>query len=318
MKRLEALNGVRALATIGIFLFHSGFLLQGTFPVTLFFMLSGFMMYYTKNSLDRYANYKEWMTGFFWRKLKQFYPLHFVTFVLAILVHGGVGEQKLAILFQLTLTQSFVPEYAMTFNGLAWYLSITMFLYLVGWFLIKIVRAIKIVPVGLCVIVIIIQAINLSGYNGYTNPFYRILDFTLGMLIARAYMGKTETLKNASFWEIICAVVFVVQYFVQLMLHIPAIPGYFTVIFTVALYIFAWGKGCISKILSLPILQKIAYYSFEFYMVHELALRVFRKVFVDESLFYPLRLALIAIPSLVISCILAIMWKNFVVAGKRG
>lgn len=97
MKRLEALNGVRALATIGIFLFHSGFLLQGTFPVTLFFMLSGFMMYYTKSSLD--SNFKVWVIGYFWRKVKQFYPLHFVTFVLAILVHGGVREQKPAILF---------------------------------------------------------------------------------------------------------------------------------------------------------------------------------------------------------------------------
>lgn len=204
----------------------------------------------------------------------------------------------------------------MTFNGLAWFLSITMFLYLVGWFLIMVVRAIKIVPVGLCVVVVLIQVINLSGYNGYTNPFYRILDFTLGMLLAKAYVEKAETIKKASFWEIMCVAVFVAQYFIQLVLHIPAMPGYFTIIFTVALYMFAWGKGCISKILSHPLLQKIAYYSFEFYMVHELALRVFRKVFSDESIFYPLRLMLIAFPSLVISCACAVIWKRYIV-GKR-
>lgn len=47
-KILPALDGIQVLATAGIFLFHAGLLWHGTFPVTLFFMLSGFMMYYTK------------------------------------------------------------------------------------------------------------------------------------------------------------------------------------------------------------------------------------------------------------------------------
>lgn len=58
-QKLSALQGLRALATIGIFLFHSGFLLQGRFPVTLFFMLSGFMLYYTKHGLIQYPTLSE-------------------------------------------------------------------------------------------------------------------------------------------------------------------------------------------------------------------------------------------------------------------
>lgn len=43
---IESLQGLRALGMLGIFLFHSGLLLKGTFPVTFFFILSGFVLYY--------------------------------------------------------------------------------------------------------------------------------------------------------------------------------------------------------------------------------------------------------------------------------
>ncbi|MDZ4992184.1 hypothetical protein GNF80_04245 [Clostridium perfringens] len=43
---IESLQGLRSLAMLGIFLFHSGLLLRGTFPVTFFFILSGFVLYY--------------------------------------------------------------------------------------------------------------------------------------------------------------------------------------------------------------------------------------------------------------------------------
>lgn len=45
---IYTLQGLRALAMLGIFLFHSGILLNGTFPVTFFFILSGFVTYYSK------------------------------------------------------------------------------------------------------------------------------------------------------------------------------------------------------------------------------------------------------------------------------
>lgn len=40
---IKSLQGLRAIAMISIFLFHAGFLPNGIFPVTLFFLLSGFL-----------------------------------------------------------------------------------------------------------------------------------------------------------------------------------------------------------------------------------------------------------------------------------
>lgn len=37
---IKSLQGLRALAMLGIFLFHAGLLINGTFPVVFFFILS--------------------------------------------------------------------------------------------------------------------------------------------------------------------------------------------------------------------------------------------------------------------------------------
>lgn len=310
MSNLKALNGIRALATIGIFLFHAGFLLKGTFPVTLFFMLSGFCMYYSKSTSEEYPSFLAWLTKYVWIKFKQFYPLHFFTLLIAVLLTGGIEDKITPFFLQLTLTQSFVEEYALTFNALAWYLSITMFLYVIGWFLIKIVHSIKNIFFVCFTCILLIEVINLTGYNGYLNPFYRLLDFLLGMMIAKIYLSKKITIRNSSLSECICALLFLVQYLILLMSEFPVLPGYFTIIFSIALFLFAEGKGIISNVLCKPFFQKIAYYSFPFYMIHELILRIFRRVFSNEEISYLLRCTIIALPSLMLSVIFAFIWKT--------
>lgn len=94
-KLLPALQGLRVLATLGIFLFHSGFLINRTFPVTLFFMLSGFMVYYTKSSLDGYETYGKWIKGYWFKKIKQFYPLHLFMFAFSVMIRGGIKGKEI-------------------------------------------------------------------------------------------------------------------------------------------------------------------------------------------------------------------------------
>ena len=55
--------------------------------------------------------------------------------------------------------------------------------------------------------------------------------------------------------------------------------SYYSLLFIIALYIFSYENGCISKLLKCRVLQNLAKISFEFYMVHELILILFRKVF---------------------------------------
>lgn len=149
----------------------------------------------------------------------------------------------------------------------------------------------------------------------YTNPIYRILDFWLGMLIAKTYTEKEHPLLIGTVIEVILVIVFLAQYLLSLFIGIT--PGYYSVLFAIAIYVFAAGKGVVSKILSADIFRKISFYSFEFYMVHELALRVFRKVFPEISTPYLVRCTVIAIPSLIISIALAVAYKKISMAAKK-
>lgn len=310
-KTLPALDGLRVLATVGIFLFHAGFLLNGTFPVTLFFMLSGFMMYYTKRD-DIHP-----VTGIM--KMRKMYPLHLLTFLISIIVWEPWGKYTLEFLLKagilhLTLLQAWFPKYTFTYNGLAWYLSITLFLYIISYPLVLLTRKItKPLPVIL-LLLLLIMAINCAFHreahlNLYTNPVYRVLDFLLGMVIAKYYLDNSNlTEKTANIIELMLIPWLLVQY--GLSFVVGYTPGYYSVLFTASLYIFAVGKGCISKILSLPLFHRLAAYSFEFYMVHELVLRVFRKVYSDETIFYPIRCVMIAVPALVVSVIFTWTYKK--------
>lgn len=313
VKKLPALQGIRVLATIGIFLFHSGFLLQGTFPVTLFFMLSGFMMYYTKRDTIKP------LTGI--RKIKKMYPLHIITFIIAIFV-GNIAKKysfdfaiKAAIM-HLSLSQVWFPEYTLTYNALSWYLSVTLFLYFISYPLVKMLTKVskpKLILVFALIITLVLNCIDryFWGTVLYMNPLYRILDFLTGMLIAKIFMEQENSISiSSNLTETVLVVWFVIQYGFSLMIKGTVEPGYFSVLFAILIYVFAHGRGIVSKILSRPIFDKMAAYTFDFYMIHELSLRIFRKVFADLEIFYPVKLILIAVPSLLFSVLFIVIYRN--------
>lgn len=192
-----------------------------------------------------------------------------------------------------------------------------MFLYGIGYFLIKIADS------SVCndnekkwisIIITVIIALNTSNRFTeslylYTNPIYRILDFFLGVLIAKSYLKTSFVIKNANKCELLIVSSFIFMYIISL--FVKEDPGYYSILFTIALYVFAQGKGIISKILNHKAFETIAFYSFEFYMFHELALRFFRIVFTNYDTFYPIKLAVIALPALLISVILSVAYKYF-------
>lgn len=141
--------------------------------------------------------------------------------------------------------------------------------------------------------------------------FYIVLDFFLGMLIASVYLDRKDKidcfdLKRAEFIIVIC---FIAMYIVSL--KISAKLGYYTILFCFSFYIFAKGEGFVSNLLSSKILGKFAYYSYEFYMVHELVLKTLKTIFVNfEMKHYFIKSFLIVLPSFFISLALAVIFKK--------
>lgn len=317
-KRLPALDGLRVLDTMGIFLFHSGFLPHGTFPVTLFFMLSGFMMYYTK--YDTITP----MTGI--RKMKRMYPLHVITFLISILIWHPWTKLEYSMKYlleagvmHLTLTQAWLPKYTYTYNGLAWYLSVTLFLYAVSYPLVRLVRKVKKTVLWILFLWLVILGLDIylylyGGVDLYSNPIYRMFDYVLGMMLAKQFQEHSFLeKKRADKTEIGLVILFIIQYILSF--RLGDTPGYYIILFSVVLYILAVGQGCVSRFLSKHVFYKLASYSFEFYMVHELGLRIFRKIFPEMQVFtragYIIREIKISGCSLVISILFVWIYKNY-------
>lgn len=212
------------------------------------------------------------------------------------------GETIISAILNVLLVHPFFEKYSLTFNGLSWYLAVTFFLYFIGYFLVKLVDDKRFnEKYFIVIILVLISGINLCNrcigtLYIYCNPFYRVLDFLLGMLIAKLFLKNTYQIKNTNKIEISIVFVFILQYLLSFI--VGDNPGYYSILFTVALYVFAQGGGVVSKILSLNVFEIISKYSFEFYMFHELMLRILRKVFVNFSFWYPIQCVVIAIPAL--------------------
>ena len=88
--------------------------------------------------------------------------------------------------------------------------------------------------------------------------------------------------------------------------------SYYNITFILAIYIFALGQGRISKLLKIKLFQNLAKISFEFYMIHELILIIFREVFKDLQFHWILNRIVISIISFGISIIIATLLKNYV------
>ena len=140
-ERLNQIQGIRALAMLGIFVTHTSLWLSddlgwfapiagqlGGFGVVTFFMLSGFLLAYKNKVIPKLTRKEGIKTA--WHKSSKMYALYFVTFLIAFVAkipdnsHDWL-KAAISFPFNLTLTQAFVPSPSIinSFNGPAWFLS---------------------------------------------------------------------------------------------------------------------------------------------------------------------------------------------------
>lgn len=154
---LPSLAGMRFLAAITVFLAHAalqvpfadervgGYFLFVTTPigfaaVSYFFMLSGFVLTWTRRPGDT-------TTAFFRRRFSRVLPSHFVALlaavVLALATGTAVGLPQ--VLFQALLLQSWIPNigYIDVLNSLTWTMSVEVFFYLMFPLLLPLLNRIR-------------------------------------------------------------------------------------------------------------------------------------------------------------------------------
>lgn len=242
-KRSYSLQAVRALAALCIFLSHCQFPNIVTWAVTVFFVLSGFVM--SRAALRREDSGAVSVRAAFSYaagKLRVLYGLHLLTILpflateLISLRHWFSVGAALDLLGRLAadvlLVQSWIPaqRYYNAFNGVAWYLSTMGFIYFIFPFLLKGLRRVRerrtlFAALGLVLAAQFAAALAQDGAGAllaalpgfpeageciawfyYIFPPFRALDFIAGCLLGALFAGAEPDLSRGRLWtrDLLC------------------------------------------------------------------------------------------------------------------
>ena len=187
-----------------VFCFHSaigvgcyygivdGYVQMGAVAMTGFFMLSGYVLYhsYHLNDLSNIKNVK----SFYLKRCIAILPDYYIVAVLYILFLGEESVLQnimIAPIEILGLQSVFSSLFGITHNSGTWFISCMLLCYVVFPFLCEMVKQMR--NKEKWIVAILISAILLYApfvvyifevQDIYSNPFFRILEFTEGILIA--------------------------------------------------------------------------------------------------------------------------------------
>ena len=323
--RINSLQAVRAFAFLGVFACHSGitvFSSGGAWGVSVFLILSGFLMLYSYFDTDRIHS-----SGFIYSvrfgisKIKKIYPLHIATMLLALpyLILGfraypevGIMNPVVKIAVNTFLVQSWIPVHDIYFslNGVSWYLSVSLFLYIMFPFILSQMRkyrgistAFAAVAIGFAVQVVLAYVSYLIQINvvdnddfirwfAYIFPLSRLEDFVIGCNLGYIFLQEKKNNKiiseRAYTWlEIGTIAIIVVElaaYVLLVTVPSEADPTVrtenwwgLTVMWTLPscafIYLFALNKGKLSRILTNKTLLFIGNLSANAFLIHHIVYR---------------------------------------------
>lgn len=306
---LKPLTSLRFFAALAVFLCHceffkhhprwSGiydrFFAEGYLGVTFFFVLSGFILTY---------NYQAKITTLNWLEIKKFYiarfariyPVHFLTFWLAIPVileslRYFPVQTLLKAAPNLLLLQSHVPRERVFFsyNSPSWSLCNEFFFY--AWLPLILFAFARLGPVsrkklGFAGVLLWVVTLGVvAGLRGlpfsywlfYIAPVFRLLDFTLGVIAGLIFLQNSRRPMPDAAWttlELLVTGLLLLQICTSNVIPQDFRYGvYYMPVFTLAVYLFACQRGLLSRWLSRDWMILLGEVSFSFYMFHQLVLR---------------------------------------------
>lgn len=200
-EKIVAFQGLRGYAALCIFISHYPFLLNSTgknafdylggLGVELFILLSGYLAAMQTDS-DRNTSAILGLK----RKIQKFYPLHILTLVAAAVLNysallGLNIEAWGSFVLNALMLQSWVPIQSVYFsyNGVAWYLTLTVFFVLISPLLVRFTKHIKPITwagisAGLVAVeflwCLLVQNAAIGHWLVYICPVVRLIDFVLG------------------------------------------------------------------------------------------------------------------------------------------
>lgn len=304
--RLISIQALRAWAFLGIFLSHAGSAIKWpTLGVSVFYTLSGFLMYKKHSNDEIDLSYGD-RAKFSWERISKLYQLHIITMCCAVVlalvvrIYDGFTVRDgvitfAEILLNITLTQTWIPysNINVSLNGVAWFLSVTMFLYFMfpricEWIKNKSNKLLLLICIGILFVEVLscIPWILFLGNDSpiyiwfmYCFPVFRMGDFFIGCSLAKWYFTRNnKKIYNIVVSSIIEMIALTMTIAVFEFLKIKssniimlALHNWTTIYIPIAaiwIIIFAENKGLITRILSNKISIFIGNISPYLFLIH--------------------------------------------------
>lgn len=304
--RADQLQFLRFCAFFLIFLWHVDRYVPYWFPhdkgalnaVVFFFILSGVVTGYStcgKEVVFSFGATKQHLLG----KIKKVYPLYFVTTLFAVAYSGlpsyianydyqNVWTKVSQLVKNLLLLQSWFPEGYYAYNGVGWFLSSIMFLYLLNVPLAAcmtgirkkknwrcIVGAIFCGTVGLTVLYnYVLRGTNME-FTTYILPPSRLGEYICGLCIGYTVRSVMDKVPSGTVYKIVfsCAEIAAIALWINAMYR-PMAAWHDKVVHwllpnLLLLTVFTFGKGILSDLFKIKILRHLGDLTFECFLIHQ-------------------------------------------------
>lgn len=352
-EKIIQLQALRGIAFIGILLTHTNICDCGALFVSVFIILSGFLEYYHYYDIDIDCKFKNCL-NFSIKKIKKLYPLHILTmcFSIVLKVIDLIKDFSLRVVFttiakviiNVLLLQSLFPLKTIYFslNGVAWYLSLSTFLYLLFPLIKKlIIRLNKYNTVCIMLIVFLIQFLssylsskiifpfsdNFMRWFNYIFPLYRAFDFFNGCLLGKIYIDHRNDKKDShrflfSLLEVLLVfLIIVAQYiFTYKITYLGQEFMRYSVLFSpisiLVVYLFIKNEGIVTKMLSNKWLIWLGNISSYCYLIHQILLS-YIEIVVNTYCDFILHKWHLFFSSLIITILLSIIFKRIFEKSKN-
>lgn len=310
---LFVLDIYRIFAVFLVFLFHLNihfnfqtqikiidrFISQGATAMTLFFMLSGFLLYYLygEKNLFIWENFKDFCK----KRILKIYPVY-ISFIIIFyfLYYSREIFNPIVIGMQIIPLQAFFQStFGISTNGGTWFISVLLFLYVCFPYLAFILKSTKINSFLLFIILYILcnyfvitdLYYTKDWLHLYISPIFRLLEFFIGMITAKIFIQTNRINLNSKFYNfilILCILGFIL--FVGGLSHSKYLNDlYFSssylnydiaiiILFAIILYFSAiLESGIFYRIAKINFTQYLSKISYSFYLTQCIVLGYFLK-----------------------------------------
>lgn len=302
--RLPALTGVRIFAALAVYVNHIGapegapealtnFMNSGYSGVTIFFVLSGFVLTINYFKQMRHPT-STGVYDYFVARFARVYPLYVLVLLFVVIWQHYDGEGIDGWWRHVLAVQAWDPNVlrAFDFNGPGWSISVEFFLYACFPLLIPLVARLRRPPAMLLTIAAIAVAmLALTAWFAltradlpiadsgaahrwlYRTPLTRLGDFALGILVARIYMtggvgGAAARIGRPLTWASILAIVALMSWPAFFISAWSWDVGYALPAAALLFGLAVAPATLPARFLSLPLVVLLGEASYAFYLVH--------------------------------------------------